>query len=140
LVAASIWFDGAANFWHLFGRILWWDKLAHFTGSFAPIAVILTFVYQLNQQGRIRLPQWSVGLFSVSMVTLLSVVYEVSEYVGDIWFGTHRVTDLFDTADDLMYNTASALFVVMVFWAWRWAKQKRSAQIVRQRIASDSPA
>jgi hypothetical protein len=128
LVAASIWFDGAANFWHLFGEILWWDKLAHFTGSFAPTAVIFTYIYQLNQQGRIRLPKWLLSLSSIALVTLLSVIYEISEYWGDVWFNTHRVTDFFDTSDDLMYNTASALFVVLVFWIWKRSKQKRVAQ------------
>jgi hypothetical protein len=124
LVAASIWFDGGANFWQLFGRILWWDKMAHFTGSFAPAAVFLTYFFQLNLKGRIRLPHFLIGLFSVSMVSLLCVLYEVSEYWGDVWFGTHRVTDLFDTSDDLMYNTASAVFVVIVFFVWRRLKAK----------------
>lgn len=122
LVAASVWFDGAANFWHLFGRYLWWDKMAHFTGSFAPIAAIFTYLYQLNQQGKIKLPGWSVSLYSISLVSLLSVLYEISEYIGDVMFHTNRVTDLFDAADDLMYNVSGALFVVLVFWAWRSIK------------------
>ena len=124
LVAASIWFDGVANFWHLFGRYLWWDKMAHFTGSFAPIAVLFTYLYQLNRQGKIKLPAWSISLYSISLVSLLSVLYEISEYAGDVWFHTNRITDLFDSPDDLMYNVSGALFVVLVFWAWRAIKQK----------------
>lgn len=114
LVAAGIWSDALANFWHLFGTILWWDKLAHALGSVAPAAVFWSILHQLNGQGKIVLPRWAIGVMAIGLTMTLASVYEISEMIGDLWFPTHRITDLFDTADDLMYNLAgSGLTVVL---------------------------
>lgn len=121
LVAACIWSDAVANFWHLFGNILWWDKLAHAFGSIAPTAVVWSLLYELRQKGKIVLPLWSIGIYAISVTMALVSLYEISEMLGDLWFPTHRVTDLFDTADDLMYNLAgSGLTVILAeFWSRR---------------------
>ncbi|MDD5567168.1 MAG: hypothetical protein PHH01_03140 [Patescibacteria group bacterium] len=113
LVAAGIWIDGLANFQHLFGRILWWDKLAHFVGSMAPTAMFWAVLSEFHKKSLLRLPSWLTNIVSISLTMLIVVIYEISEYIGDQFFPTHRITDLYDTADDLMYNLLGAIIVVI---------------------------
>lgn len=121
IVAAGIWSDAVANFWHLFGNILWWDKLAHAFGSVAPAAVFWAILHQLNALKRIVLPRWAIAVMAIGLTMTLASIYEITEMIGDLWFPTHRITDLFDTADDLMYNLAgSGLTVILAeFWSRR---------------------
>ncbi|MFA5106835.1 MAG: hypothetical protein WC497_00740 [Patescibacteria group bacterium] len=124
LVALGIWFDALGNFQHFFGRILWWDKLAHFTGSLPPATVFWAVLYGFGKKGTIRLPNWLAGLFAVCLTVTLSVLYEISEYIGDLNFPTHRITDLYDTVDDLMYNLLGAVAVVIICLLIYRKKQK----------------
>ncbi|MBU0707756.1 hypothetical protein KKG41_05290 [Patescibacteria group bacterium] len=114
LVALGIWFDAAGNFAGLYGRILWWDKPAHCVSSMAVTAVFWFIIVRLNQQGRIRLSSWLINLFSVSLTMLISSIYEVTELIGDSFWPTNRITDLYDSADDLMWNLLGAIFIVLI--------------------------
>ncbi len=119
LVAMSIWADAMGNFLHLFGDILWWDKLAHGVSSIAPAVVVWIILYELDKRGLIFMPVWLRHLVTVALVVLLSVLYEISEFVGDSFFPTHRVTDLFDTADDLMWNLLGTIIGVIIAVLWK---------------------
>lgn len=114
LVAAAIWFDASGNFVHFYARFTWWDQLAHAVGSAAIAAALwLTLRAALAHRG-VRLPDGHVFLYAVSAATLLAVSYEISEYLGDLLFNTHRVTNLYDTADDLLWNLLAAWLAVAV--------------------------
>jgi len=120
-LALGVWFDAAGNFAHLYGRISWWDKLAHGVGS-AAVALALWYIFALMvKQGRLALSRVWRSVLTISMATTIASLYEISEYLGDLWFRTHRVTDVYDTPDDLLWNTLAVLFIV-------WLAGKRENQ------------
>lgn len=112
LVAIGVWFDALGNFINFYSRFSWWDKLAHGIGSAAAALALFALLNGLQHLGRIRLTRWLTALFAMSCTTLLAAIYEISEYLGDQWFATHRVTDLYDTADDLLWNTIGVVLVI----------------------------
>lgn len=114
LVVAGIWFDAAGNFAHLYAAITWWDKLVHVFGP-AMIGGIMAYLFVgLRQRGYLTFSLgWHV-VITISAGMFLTVLYELSEYVGDLLFATHRVTDLYDTADDLWWGLLSITVIVLV--------------------------
>lgn len=109
LAAAGVWFDAAGNFAHLYARVLYWDRIAHLVGAFALAAALTVILVTLEHQGKVRLGRFGLVLFAVSITALLAGLYESSEFIGDRLFDTHRVTDLYDTADDLLWNLGGAV-------------------------------
>lgn len=110
--ALGVWFDGMGNFIHYYANIRWWDQLAHAVGSGALAAGVFVLVAMFQRRGTIRLGTKLRALFVVSITTTLSALYEISEYIGDVIYPTNRVTNLFDTADDLLWNLVAAIVVV----------------------------
>lgn len=125
MVAVGVWFDAMGNFVHFYQRFGWWDKLAHGVGSAAAALAIFALLSALQQIGRMQLTRWLAALFAVSCTTLLAAVYEMTEFLGDQWFATHRVTDLYDTADDLMWNTVGVVLVIAAA-GWLRARHKHT--------------
>lgn len=114
LVALAVWFDAAGNFAHWYGRFTWWDQLSHTIGTAAIAPALIAITLALQRQGKINLPAWLHWIFAVSVATALAALYEVSELVGDELFNTHRITDLYDTADDLRFNIAAAALAALI--------------------------
>lgn len=113
-VAVAIWFDAAGNFAHLYARFAWWDQVAHAVGSAAVAAALfLTLRAALVQRGS-ALSTGHLTLYAVSLTTLLTVVYEITEYIGDLVFATNRIPSLYDTADDLVWNLIAISLSVLV--------------------------
>jgi hypothetical protein len=123
--ASGIWFDAAGNFARLYAKIIWWDKLAHGVGSAAVAAALFFILYQLNQQEKIKLGGFNLCLYTLSLTTFFSAVYEVSEYLGDKMSTSQRVTDLFDTADDLLWNIIAAFLAIMIAYFLAKIREKR---------------
>lgn len=112
--ALGVWFDGMGNFLHYYVGIGWWDKLAHAVGAGALAAGLFVLLAMLQEKGTILLGKKMRLLFVVSLTMLLAALYEISEYLGDLLFATNRMTTLYDTADDLVWNLAAALVVIVV--------------------------
>ncbi|MFC1662750.1 hypothetical protein ACFL04_01115 [Patescibacteria group bacterium] len=114
LVAAGIWFDAAGNFAHLYGRYGWWDQLVHVVGP-AMVAAIFVYIFAgFQQKGELNLSKFWHNFIVISSAMLLTVLYEITEYVGDILFNTNRITNLLDTADDLWWGLLAIVIVVTV--------------------------
>ena len=111
--ALGVWFDGMGNFVQYYATVPWWDKLAHAVGSGALAAGIFVLVELFQWRGTILLGKKLRVVFIVSITTTLSAIYEISEYIGDSVYPTNRVTSLFDTADDLLWDFVAALVVVL---------------------------
>ncbi len=114
VAAVGVWFDALGNFAGLYGKIIWWDKLSHAVGSGAMAIALFVIFYELNKQGKIKLGRFNLSLYIVSLTTFLSAVYEVTEYLGDLWSESMRVTDLYDTCDDLMWNIIATVIIVLI--------------------------
>lgn len=73
------------------------------------------------------------GVYAISITTTLSALYEISEYIGDAVYPTNRVTGLFDTSDDLLWNFLAAVLVVWFgLWLRRRKKSPRKAGLVNE--------
>lgn len=122
-VALGVWFDAMGNFVHFYANIPHWDKLAHFVGTAAVTLGVIVVLRSLAAHGKILLGPKMLSLFAVSLAMTFSALYEISEYVGDSFFATHRVTSRYDTASDLLANLAGA--VVLAFVAHLQARKTR---------------
>jgi hypothetical protein len=122
-IALGVWFDAMGNFVHFYARILWWDRVAHAFGTAAVTVAAASLLVRLQQWGKIRLTPGFHVLFAVSLGALAAMLYEISELIGDELFDLHRVTDLFDTADDLQWNLLAAIpAALIVVW---FARRKK---------------
>lgn len=122
VAAFGVWLDAAGNFAHFYIKYSRYDDLTHFIGSMS-IAIPLFYVfYQLSQKGYIKLGRFNIAMYSVSLTMLFVSAYEISEWIGDIWFATYRVTDRFDSPTDMFYNLLGASAVALVGW---WVTRRR---------------
>lgn len=132
-IAAGVWLDALGNFQHLYARFWWWDRFTHVVGLLPVTWGVLVVLGQLETGGRIRLHKAGRALFAVGMANLLGALYEISEWLGDVWFGTERVRGTFDTAHDLANNLLGSLLAVLVVWASGALTEKpTSANLPRQ--------
>lgn len=115
LVVAGIWFDALGNFLFLYGRWTWWDKLAHAAGTAGATGALWLTIREFVARKSIRLSGTQFSLTVLGLTSLLYVLYEVTEYLGDLLFNTRRVIDAFDTPDDLMWNLVASVLVCVLF-------------------------
>jgi hypothetical protein len=114
LVAAGIWFDAVGNFAHLYTRYNWWDQLVHGIGP-AMVGAIIVYIFRgFYERGLIKLPPAWHYFVVVSSAMFITVLYELTEYLGDILFNTHRITNLLDTADDLWWGLVAIIIVSLL--------------------------
>ncbi len=123
-VIVGVAFDATGNFARLYGSILWWDKLAHVVGSAAVALALSALINEFRTSVPFAQYRWWTALFVFGTTSVLAMLYEISEYLGDLLFQTHRVTDLFDSADDLLWNLAGTIVVLAVVGLLRSRKER----------------
>jgi hypothetical protein len=111
-IAVAAWLDALGNFQHLYARFWWWDRATHVFGLLPVTVGVYLTLERLNLAGRIHLPHWARALFAVSIANLFGAAYEISEWLGDIWFHTERIRGPFDTPHDLLNNLIGSLLVI----------------------------
>jgi len=125
IVVAGLSLDAAGDFFHLYGKFMWWDQLVHF---FVSAVVCFTLFIVINafwidkfkfsllfSAGRLKL-----SLFLAATTTLsLSALYEIEEYSEDVLLQTNRLGPGADTANDLFFNLtgvlATGLFILICY-------------------------
>ncbi len=130
IVLASLSLDAFGDFFYLYGKFIWWDQLAHFFVS-AVACFTLFIVFNafwidkfkfvlLLKTGRFKL-----SLFLAATATMtLAALYEIEEYLEDVLFKTNRLGPGADTADDLTFNLAGVL-VIVIFLSLYYLKTHR---------------
>ncbi|MFA6306776.1 MAG: hypothetical protein WCV70_03990 [Patescibacteria group bacterium] len=131
IVTIALGLDAAGDFFHLYGNIIWWDQAVHYSVSaiinFTLFAIINAFWIDkfefclLFKQGRLKL-----ALFLSTTSTIgLGALYEVEEYLEDIFFHTNRLGPGADTANDLTMNILGALTTVVIVYIYCLITHKR---------------
>jgi hypothetical protein len=120
IAAYALSLDAAGDFFFLYGRFDWWDRVVHFStsaiGCFILFAVINAFWIDrfsyalLFREGRLKLALFLAATSTISM----GAWYEIEEYTEDLLFHTNRLGPGVDTADDLMMNTLGVLTTVLI--------------------------
>lgn len=119
LFVLDIWFDAVGNFLDFYTKIPNWDRLAHFLGTAVVTLGILATLQMLRQHGKIQLGGLFISIVAPSIAISITVVHEIAEFIGDRWFGTHRVTGIFDTSGDLVFNLLGAALVILLVQPYR---------------------
>lgn len=130
-VALGVAFDAFGNFFLLYGRFAWWDQLAHAVGSAAAALAVFLVVRVLRSSGGRSFGDGVASVLVVGAAMTLATTYEIVEYLGDLAFKTRRVTDLFDTADDLLWDMLAIVLVTLTaMWITRLSvARKRSITV-----------
>lgn len=99
--------DAVGDLSHLYAHFPQYDAVLHFIVPF-----ILAIILHILLQGRYpKAPQSLLILAAITLSVTLSAVYEVEEYLEDLFFDSNRLGDAFDTANDLMLDTLGALLL-----------------------------
>lgn len=131
IITIALGLDAAGDFFHLYGKIVWWDQVVHYSVcaviNFLLFAVINAFWIDkfkfslLFKSGRLKL-----ALFlSTASTVSLGALYEVEEYLEDVFFKTNRLGPGADTANDLTMNILGALTTVAIVYAYYLITHKR---------------
>lgn len=119
IVVLGLSLDAAGDFFHLYGKLWWWDRVVHYFVSAVACFTIFTVISAfwidkfkfslLMKTGRMHLASF----MAASATIALSAIYEVEEYAEDLIFHTNRLGPGHDTADDLLLNVLGVLTVII---------------------------
>ncbi|MBI2624026.1 hypothetical protein HYW67_00845 [Candidatus Parcubacteria bacterium] len=114
--AVALAVDAIGDIVHLYGRFAWYDQAAHFLGGAVVGIVAFNVLWQLEGVGRIRIGAGWRSLFIVSMGALFGSLYEIEEYLEDLWKWHRQVRlgDGPDTVNDIIFNILGALAVAII--------------------------
>ena len=111
MVTVALWLDAFGNFQHLYGTVVWWDRFTHFVGGMAISSFLIDLCLGVNA-AKLKIGTGLVIIFAFLLGQFIGGLYEISEYLGDMWFQTGRVGERFDSARDLLFNLLGGLAVL----------------------------
>ncbi|MDQ0199844.1 membrane-spanning protein [Neobacillus ginsengisoli] len=101
-----------ANFYY---RYTWWDTSLHaYKGMYMAFVSIAIYKHFIPNNIQKNISRWVIFLFVLSLPVMVSVLWEIYEFVGDQTF-THTMQEggNKDTMIDLISSTVSALLVAI---------------------------
>lgn len=104
-------------------KIHWWDTMLHFyKGIFVGFIAITLYKIFIKEEIRKGISKWMLFLFTLSLVEMVSVLWEIYEFIGDQTF-THmmQLGGNKDTMIDLIFGSLGG-FLVALFSIIRWHK------------------
>jgi len=114
IVLLGTTFDALGDVAHWYSKFEWYDQIGHFNGGAMATLVFFFVLYRMVQADKIRIGPKLLGFLALCGGTLLGVLYEMEEYIEDVFTGGNRLGDGVDTANDLLLNTLGALFIVLI--------------------------
>lgn len=115
-VITAVWLDALGNFQHLYAGFWWWDRVTHAAGGLAVSALFMDLCLARRRAGNWNVPESMMLWYGFLLGQFVAAMYEVSEWLGDMWFATERVRGPFDSPRDLFFNAVGGVVVVFVFW------------------------
>lgn len=113
-VLGAVWLDALGNFRHFYAGYWWWDRITHTTGGMALSAAFIDLFLVLQRSGRWLATRQTAAWFGFLSGQLLGAIYEISEWLGDFWFHTHRVVYTYDTPHDLFQNLVGGGLILII--------------------------
>lgn len=99
-------FDGYARIW-------WWDDLLHISSGVVLGLAGFVILYALYYQGKLQASAGFIAFLIVAFAVTLGVVWEIFEFLADLWFGASMQPSLNDTMLDLIVDMAGALVIAV---------------------------
>lgn len=110
----GISFDALGDVAHWYSQFEWYDQVGHFNGGAMTTLVFFFVFYRMVQADKIRIGPKLLGFMAFCGGTLLGVLYELEEYIEDIFTGGNRLGTGVDTANDMLWNAIGGLIVVFI--------------------------
>ena len=124
-IAFSLWFDAVGDIGHYYGRVEWYDQVAHILGGAAVMSVALGIFSKYRE--KYKMPLLAMILICLAFTALLGDLYEIEEYLEDaLYHGRQvRLGNGPDTANDLMLNLLGGALTGIIYLTLRkkWGKK-----------------
>ena len=114
VAVAALYIDALGDILRLYGKLCWYDQIAHLAGGITVAVLIFNALWQLNKCQKIKFNNWGIGFFTICAAALFGALYEIEEYLEDFFTGSHRLGDGPDTANDLMLNILGAIAIIVI--------------------------
>ena len=119
IVLIGLTLDAFGDFFHWYSQFNWWDQIVHFSVSAVicfTLFIIITAFWIDNFKFSLlfKSSRMKLSLFLAATTTLsLGALYEIEEYLEDIFFHTNRLGPGVDTANDLFLNFLGMAAVII---------------------------
>lgn len=119
MVAVSVLLDAVSDIFRLYSSFDYTDKILHFLAGGAAAIFIFSVIKDYVDAKKINLGRFGRIFFPICTASFLGTLYEIEEYAESYFFGTNRLGDAFDTANDLLMNNLGAVFFMLfIFYAF----------------------
>ena len=110
----------AGSAFNVYGAIPHWDSVVH--GYSGVILAWLGFyaVKHMEKHMYVRLPQWFAIVMALAVPLACAAVWEIGEFLSDLFFHTHTQAGLTDTISDMASAGIGATIAILVaVWVGR---------------------
>ncbi|MBI4708875.1 MAG: hypothetical protein HY764_01565 [Candidatus Portnoybacteria bacterium] len=116
IAVAVVYLDALGDIFQFYTNYGWYDRLGHFVGGAAAAGLIFSFIKLLSdcQRRKTQLTILPMAFFAWTTAVFLGVLYELEEYFEDVFTGSQRFGNAFDTGDDLFLNLSGALLAALI--------------------------
>lgn len=117
LAFLAVAIDAIGDLHHFYDRWLWYDQVAHFLGTGAVMIALFDVVRAVVDSEKSSATKFVQGLLAYGFSITLASLFEVEEYLEDVFTGSDRLGSGFDTANDMLMNVfgATAVFSLLLF-------------------------
>lgn len=125
MCALLLWSDFVGDIFGFYTRFEWYDQLIH--SSSGPIlSVSFLLAYQtISDRFEWKQPRSMAYVTALGLSTICAVLYELEEYMEDYFYGTNRLGDGFDTANDLLLSLIGSLIVLVIVAIYQFFQRRR---------------
>lgn len=104
IAAVGVYTDALGDILMYYDKFAWYDQFAHLVGGMAAGAIIFSIIYNLAAGKKIILGKLDIAIFTFCAASTVGVLYELEEYFEDLFTGSRRLGNGFDTANDMFLN------------------------------------
>ena len=128
VAVVTVYTDALGDILHFYARFFWYDGMAHFIGGAAVAGVLFFIFWNLYRSKKIKIGLLGTGFASLTGASFFGVLYEIAEYLEDLFTGSHRLGDGPDTVNDLSLDILGALFIIGLIIIYIWKRYKITAK------------
>ncbi len=109
-----------------------WDEMLHLFSTAVTSLLAFMIVYTLHYTKKLRLSIPLVGFFTVIFAMFVGSVWEIMEFVVDIFFDTTAQKGLSDTMWDLIYDLIAGIIVAILGMVYvKYSKPEERKRVTR---------